>query len=138
MDGSEYLDDVARSTDFVFDEERHSVEPHDGYVETRRAESSFDDGDLPITGRKKEININAAGKNVSPARVEGTVKAQSPPIASVLVVGDERPFVTALIALDLDAVTQLALQCGWSGESPAALVASDAVLAAVAEAVGRA
>jgi long-subunit acyl-CoA synthetase (AMP-forming) len=111
---------------------------NDGRLRTGDLGAIDDEGYLSITGRKKEIIVNAAGKNISPAKVEGTVKAESPLIGSVMVVGDGRPYLTALIALDPDALSQFARQAGLSDDSPTALVAADAILAEVAEAVERA
>ena len=58
-------------------------------------------GHLTITGRKKEIIVTAGGKNVSPAVLEDSLSTH-PLIAHVIVVGDQRPFVGALIALDAE------------------------------------
>jgi long-chain acyl-CoA synthetase len=61
---------------------------------------SFDsDGYLTITGRKKEILVTAGGKNVAPAYLEDPIRAD-PLIGQVVVVGDAKPFITALITLD--------------------------------------
>ncbi|MEO6826228.1 MAG: AMP-dependent synthetase/ligase [Microbacteriaceae bacterium] len=63
---------------------------------------SFDsDGFLTITGRKKEIIVTAGGKNVSPAGPEDRLRA-NPLIGQVIVVGDQRPFIAALISLDTE------------------------------------
>lgn len=58
-----------------------------------------EDGYLSITGRKKEMIITAAGKNVSPAALEDPIRA-NPIIGQVVVVGEQRPFISALITLD--------------------------------------
>lgn len=58
-----------------------------------------DDGYLSITGRKKEIIITAAGKNVAPAVLEDPIRA-NPIISQVVVVGEQRPYISALITLD--------------------------------------
>ncbi len=61
---------------------------------------TFDsDGFLTITGRKKEILVTAGGKNVAPAQLEDVVRA-NPVVGQVVVVGDKRPFIAALITLD--------------------------------------
>jgi long-chain acyl-CoA synthetase len=58
-----------------------------------------DDGYLTITGRKKEIIVTAAGKNVSPAVLEDPIRA-NPIVGQVVVVGDQKPFISALVTLD--------------------------------------
>jgi long-chain acyl-CoA synthetase len=61
---------------------------------------SFDDeGFLTITGRKKEIIVTAGGKNVSPAALEDPIRA-NPIVGQVVVVGDQKPFIAALVTLD--------------------------------------
>jgi long-chain acyl-CoA synthetase len=58
-----------------------------------------DDGYLEITGRKKEIIVTAGGKNVAPAALEDPIRS-NPIIGQVIVVGDQKPFISALITLD--------------------------------------
>jgi long-chain acyl-CoA synthetase len=58
------------------------------------------DGYLSITGRKKELIINAAGKNISPANIELEISGQSDLIGPVYVHGDQRPYLVALVTLD--------------------------------------
>ncbi|WP_291052040.1 long-chain fatty acid--CoA ligase [Herbiconiux sp.] len=58
-----------------------------------------DDGFLTITGRKKEIIVTAGGKNVAPAALEDPIRA-NPLVGQVVVVGDQKPFISALITLD--------------------------------------
>ena len=61
---------------------------------------SFDDeGFLTITGRKKEIIVTAGGKNVAPAALEDPIRA-NPIVGQVVVVGDQKPFISAIITLD--------------------------------------
>ncbi|MFK4760169.1 AMP-dependent synthetase/ligase [Microbacterium sp. ZW T5_45] len=61
---------------------------------------SFDsEGFLTITGRKKEIIVTAGGKNVAPAALEDPIRA-NPIVGQVVVVGDQRPFISALVTLD--------------------------------------
>lgn len=61
---------------------------------------SFDaDGFLTITGRKKEIIVTAGGKNVAPAALEDPIRAD-PIVGQVVVVGDQKPFISALVTLD--------------------------------------
>ena len=68
-----------------------------------------DDGYLRITGRKKEIIITAGGKNLSPERIENALKV-SPYIKEVVVIGDRRKFVSALVQIDSDSVGDWALR----------------------------
>lgn len=60
-----------------------------------------DQGYLTITGRKKEIIVTAGGKNVAPAGLEDPIRA-NPLVAQVVVVGDRRPFIAALVTLDAE------------------------------------
>ncbi|PTM88364.1 MULTISPECIES: AMP-binding protein [unclassified Streptomyces] len=62
-----------------------------------------EDGYLAITGRKKDILVTSGGKNVSPAVLEDRLRSR-PPVGQCIVVGDNRPFVAALITLEPDAV----------------------------------
>ncbi|WP_026378740.1 AMP-dependent synthetase/ligase [Agromyces italicus] len=63
---------------------------------------SFDaDGFLTITGRKKEIIVTAGGKNVAPAALEDPIRA-NPLVGQVVVVGDQKPFISALVTLDIE------------------------------------
>ncbi|WP_406169331.1 AMP-dependent synthetase/ligase [Streptomyces sp. NBC_00996] len=62
-----------------------------------------EDGYLTITGRKKDILVTSGGKNVSPAVLEDRLRSR-PPVGQCLVVGDNRPFVAAVITLDPDSV----------------------------------
>jgi long-subunit acyl-CoA synthetase (AMP-forming) len=59
-----------------------------------------EDGYLSVVGRKKDIIINSAGKNMSPANIEQTIRGTDPLIGSVVCVGDGRPYNVGLIALD--------------------------------------
>ncbi|WP_433441723.1 AMP-dependent synthetase/ligase [Nonomuraea sp. CA-141351] len=87
------------------------------------------DGYLKITGRKKEILVTAAGKNVAPGPLEDALRAH-PLISQAMIVGDGRPFVAALITLDPEALP--------AGASVAELRKDPAVLADVQAAVDRA
>jgi long-subunit acyl-CoA synthetase (AMP-forming) len=75
----------------------------DGWLMTGDVGEFDDDGYLKIVDRKKELIINAAGKNMSPANIESTLKAEGPLIGSVVVIGDRRPYNVALIVPDPDA-----------------------------------
>jgi long-chain acyl-CoA synthetase len=75
-----------------------------------------DDGYLKIVDRKKELIINAAGKNMSPAHIESVLKSAGQMIGQAAVIGDARSYNTALIVLDGEYVTQWASQQGLSAE----------------------
>lgn len=76
---------------------------------------SFDeDGYLTITGRKKEIIVTAGGKNVAPAALEDPIRA-NPIVGQVVVVGDQKPFISALVTLDPE---MLPAWLATHGESP--------------------
>jgi long-chain acyl-CoA synthetase len=77
----------------------------DGWLLTGDLGNLDDDGYLTITGRKKEIIVTAAGKNVSPATLEDRLSSH-PLISRSMLVGDRRPFVAALIAIDEQAWPQ--------------------------------
>jgi long-chain acyl-CoA synthetase len=90
----------------VFPEYHHNAQAtadafDDGWFRTGDIGSIDDDGHLMITGRKKEIIVTAGGKNVSPAELEDPIRAD-PIISQVVVIGDQRPFVAALITLDTE------------------------------------
>jgi long-subunit acyl-CoA synthetase (AMP-forming) len=96
------------------------------------------DGYLRIVDRKKELIINSAGKNMSPANIESTLKGASPLIGQVCVIGDRRPFNTALVVLDADFAPVWAAQQGLTHTSLAELAAETAMRSAVQEGVERA
>ncbi|WP_396447193.1 AMP-dependent synthetase/ligase [Actinomadura sp.] len=75
----------------------------DGWFHTGDLGSLDEDGFLRITGRKKEILVTAAGKNVAPAPLEDRLRAH-PLVSQCLVVGDGRKFISALVTLDEEAL----------------------------------
>lgn len=82
----------------------------DGWLATGDLGSLDADGYLTITGRKKEILVTSGGKSVSPVGLEERVRAH-PLVAQCLVVGNDRPYVAALVTIDQDAVEHwLAMQ----------------------------
>ncbi|MDX6660304.1 MAG: long-chain acyl-CoA synthetase, partial [Solirubrobacteraceae bacterium] len=74
----------------------------DGWLHTGDIGEIDDDGFLKIVDRKKELIINAAGKNMSPANIEAELKTASPLIGQAAAIGDGRSYNTALIVLDSD------------------------------------
>jgi len=103
-----------------------------------------DDGYLFITGRKKEIIVTAGGKNVQPAALENAMRA-NPLISEVVVIGDGRPFIAALIALDpamlpgwLKSKGLPELSLAEAGEHPAVRAELDAEIERANRSVSRA
>jgi long-subunit acyl-CoA synthetase (AMP-forming) len=74
----------------------------DGWLHTGDVATIDEDGYVTIVDRKKELIINAAGKNMSPANIEAELKGSSPLIGQACVIGDGRPYNTALLVLDPD------------------------------------
>jgi long-chain acyl-CoA synthetase len=72
----------------------------DGWLHTGDVATIDDDGFVTIVDRKKELIINAAGKNMSPANIEGALKSAGPLIGQACVIGDRRPYNVALLVLD--------------------------------------
>ncbi|WP_435210711.1 AMP-dependent synthetase/ligase [Streptomyces sp. bgisy034] len=83
-----------------------------------------EDGYLTITGRKKDILVTSGGKNVSPAVLEDRLRSRSP-VGQCLVVGDNRPFVGALITLDPEALTHWLAVRRMPADTPPAEVIRD-------------
>ncbi|WP_329339034.1 AMP-dependent synthetase/ligase [Streptomyces sp. NBC_00663] len=110
----------------------------DDWFATGDLGSLDEDGYLTITGRKKDILVTSGGKNVSPAVLEDRLRSRSP-VGQCLVVGDNRPFVAALITLDPEAVAHwLAVRKRPAGTPLSELVADPALRAAVQKAVDHA
>jgi long-chain acyl-CoA synthetase len=107
----------------------------DGWLHTGDIGVIDEDGYLTIVDRKKEIIINAAGKNMSPANIEATVKSASPLIGNAICIGDARPYNTALIVLDADFAPMWASQNGIEDTSLEALADDERVRAEVQSSV---
>jgi long-chain acyl-CoA synthetase len=107
----------------------------DGWLRTGDIGAFDEEGYLTIVDRKKELIISAAGKNMSPANIEATVKSGSPLIGQACCIGDRRPYNTALIVLDADFAPAWAAQQGIEQRSLESLAAEERVRAAVQEGV---
>ncbi|CAG6396255.1 long-chain fatty acid--CoA ligase [Streptomyces cocklensis] len=108
---SGYLNNV-KATDEVL---------RDGWLATGDIGSLDEDGYLTITGRKKEILVTSGGKSVSPIALEDRVRAH-PLVAQCVVVGNDRPFVAALVTLDPESVTHWLAMRGKPRLLPAELL----------------
>ena len=109
---------------------------HDGWFHTGDIGELDGDSFLRITGRKKELIVTAAGKNVAPAPLEDRLRAH-PLISQAVVVGDERPFIAALVTIDEDAFAAWAAEhdvTGGVAESTDDPQLRDTIAAAVASA----
>lgn len=107
----------------------------EGWLATGDVGVIDEDGYLRIVDRKKELIINSAGKNMSPANIESTLKAASPLIGQACVIGDARPYNTALLVLDPEYAAAWAAQHGLAGRTLDELAREDTVRAAVEAAV---
>ena len=107
----------------------------DGWLHTGDIGLIDDDGFLTIVDRKKELIINAAGKNMSPANIEARLKTSSPLIGQAICIGDSRPYNTALIVLDADFAPQWAAQHGIEDTTLEALAHDPHVRTAVEAAI---
>jgi long-subunit acyl-CoA synthetase (AMP-forming) len=96
----------------------------DGWLHTGDIGSIDSQGFVTIVDRKKELLVNEAGKNLSPTNIEMAIQASSVLIDQVVAFGDARPYVTALVTLDTDAVAAQAAALGMSDPSLAAFAQS--------------
>ena len=87
----------------------------DGWLHTGDIGEFDSDGYLKITGRKKDIIITAGGKNITPANLEAEIK-QSQWVSQCVVVGDRRPYLVALVTLDMEECAKLAGERGWPAD----------------------
>ncbi|MFB9511825.1 AMP-dependent synthetase/ligase [Streptomyces purpureus] len=120
-----------------WDAQRGKVTPpalEEGWLATGDLGVLDEEGHLTITGRKKDIVITSAGKNVPPAPLEDWLRAH-PLVAQCLVVGDNRPYVTALITLDPDGLAHWRRMKHKERLSPGELVTDEDLLAGLRRAV---
>jgi long-chain acyl-CoA synthetase len=92
----------------------------DGWLHTGDIGTIDEQGFVTILDRKKELLVNEAGKNLSPANIEMAIQSTSPLIDQVVAFGDAKPYVTALVVLDSDAVAAQAAALSMADPSLAA------------------
>jgi long-chain acyl-CoA synthetase len=113
-----YLNDPEKTAEAIDD---------DGWVHTGDIGEIDDDGYLRIVDRKKELIITAGGKNISPANLEAALKT-IPLVGQAAAIGDNRPFVAALVVLDPEAAPVWAAKHGLEGKSLEELAEEPAVI----------
>lgn len=106
----------------------------DGWFHSGDIGELDDDGFLKITGRKKELLITAGGKNVAPAFLEDRLRSH-PLVSQCIVVGDQKPFIGALVTLDAEMFPSWAKNNGLEGLSVDAARTNENVLAEISGAV---
>jgi long-subunit acyl-CoA synthetase (AMP-forming) len=106
----------------------------EGWLHTGDIGEIDDEGYLKIIDRKKELIITAGGKNISPANIEAKLKAH-PLIGTACVIGDQKPFLSALIVLDADVAPAWAARQGIEDTALEALADNGRVRAAIQEGV---
>lgn len=104
----------------------------DGWLHTGDLGDISEDGFISITGRKKDLIITAGGKNVSPGLLEASVMT-SPVVNQCLVIGDKKPFVAALVTLDLADANKWLESQGAKPEPDLASLAKNAIIHAEVE-----
>lgn len=104
----------------------------EGWLSTGDVVTIDDDGYLRVVDRKKELIINSAGKNMSPTNIENALKAATPLIGAIAVLGDGRPYNTALVVLDAESAGPYAARHDLGDASAAALSVDPGVIAQIA------
>lgn len=102
-----------------------------GWLSTGDIVTIDDEGFLRIIDRKKEMIINAAGKNMSPSNIENACKAASSLIGTIAVIGDARPYNTALVVLDAETALGFAHQHDLPTVSAAEMSSASEIIAAI-------
>ncbi|WNG40210.1 long-chain fatty acid--CoA ligase [Archangium violaceum] len=106
----------------------------DGWLQTGDLGSLDEQGFLRITGRKKEILVTAAGKNVAPGPLEDRIR-EHPLVSQAMVVGEGKPFVSALVTIDVGAFSNWARKNGKDGQPLESLVEDKTLRNEVSQAI---
>jgi long-chain acyl-CoA synthetase len=122
------------------DEKTRETMTDDGWLKTGDIGEFDDDGYLKIVDRKKELIINAAGKNMSPANIESHLKSAGPLIGQAIAIGDGRPYNVALLTLDPDNLPGFLKEAGVDADASEldSLVVNEKVLEALQAEVDKA
>src|SRR4051794_6766080 len=122
------------------EEQTRETMTDDGWLMTGDIGEFDEEGYLKIVDRKKELIINAAGKNMSPANIESHLKSAGPLIGQAIAIGDSRPFNVALLTLDPDNLPGFLKQAGIDGDASDldSLVEDEKVVEAVQQEVDKA
>jgi long-chain acyl-CoA synthetase len=120
------------------DEKTRETIDSDGWLSTGDIAEIDDEGFVKIVDRKKELIINAAGKNMSPANIEAKAKTSSGLIGQAICIGDRRPYNVALITLDPDVAPGFAKEHRLPDDSFEALASEQAVIDEVQAGIDRA
>jgi long-chain acyl-CoA synthetase len=113
-----------------------SVLSEDGWFSTGDIAEVDSDGYWYITGRKKELIVSSNGKKIYPARIESLFKME-PLVNQVLLIGDKKPYVTALLTLNMARVASVHGSEELKDKSAAEIITAEPVNKAVREAVSR-
>ncbi|MFD6163173.1 AMP-dependent synthetase/ligase [Nocardia sp. NPDC060256] len=124
-----YRDDPAKTAEAI---------DADGWLHSGDIGTIDSDGYLSIIDRKKELIINASGKNMSPANIENTVTDNCSLIGTVVVIGEQRPFNTALLILDPDLAAAYAQRHHLAGSTVAELSKDPEILSTIDQGIAAA
>lgn len=119
------------------DDATRALIDEDGWVHTGDIGTLDDDGFFSIVDRKKELIITSAGKNVAPSNIEGHLK-ESPIIGHAMAIGDDRPYVVAVLTLDGEIAPLVAQKLGIEFTDLADLAQKPQILAMAQDAVDKA
>ncbi|MFD4665053.1 AMP-dependent synthetase/ligase [Streptomyces halstedii] len=120
-DGEVWVHGAHVFSGYLGDPEATGAVLRDGWLATGDLGALDEDGYLTLTGRKKEILVTSGGKSVSPGGLEERVRAH-PLVAQCVVVGNDRPYIAALVTIDREAVEHWLAMRGRAPMRPAELV----------------